>query len=730
MSLKPSVKDFVLMYFDRLGATVNVEDEIYTVTPPADLADEWPFADPFVFSFSRRNDEEWTHIALGSPVLKQIIEIATSRGKVTGRHLVASSVPTIGTFHNKLAPTNGSIKSFTFVGNETVSALCFAHLITYDAPAFGKCEAEIQLDVLDAVTGDRDSYLSDKLFDLVTIPHKPEMGMEGDKVDWLHERARYLSNYRSEKKAKQLEDELKLRWQTEEKRINSYYDQLNASIKEKEVGLVSRIETLEGKLGEAKAGTAAKEKLQAELDLAWQKLRDLNASVEEQQLEIEEGRSGKLAAEKARHELSVRSELVNVSFLAYDAVTFKVTIAGPGVPAELEVRYLPIKDTIEVPPCPHCGRAISGLTVDASGHVICAECNEHCPRCSESLCPECRKASIVLGSCKACYTDVVLNTAPAAPTAPLEPVTIDAPAPQPEPATLMMPKPHLTVAMLQVPPSPQERRSMQTAPVVEVQAQLQMPTSAQRQPDLQIPTIAQRQPDLQVPTVAQRQPELPMETHRQASQRVVAAHTQPALPTTSHRAQAPQLAAEASAPARRSGGSGHVQFPFERAPRAAQAPAKPVAKAPSSIATRPGSISKIDLPKPSRPKMEDSAYARVESRSCPHCSGIVLTALMPCSCCGISVCTDCVAPGSRACQTCSTLGVPRQEPAWVRLAKAERKDLAKVKRYHVSANERYGVIHWQGFAGDRLLVFDLWQKKVVAERRGNLLRSLRPKALV
>jgi hypothetical protein len=67
---------------------------------------------------------------------------------------------------------------------------------------------------------------------------------------------------------------------------------------------------------------------------------------------------------------------------------------------------------------------------------------------------------------------------------------------------------------------------------------------------------------------------------------------------------------------------------------------------------------------------------------------------------------------------------------WVRLAKSQRKDLAKVKRLHVSANERYGVIHWQGFAGDKVLVFDLWQKKVVAERRGGLLRSLRPKALV
>lgn len=684
MSLKPSVKDFVLMYFDRLGAMVSVDDEIYTVTPPADLADDWPFANPFVFSFSRRNDEEWTHIALGSPVLKQIIEIATSRGKVTGRHLVASSVPTIGTFHNKLAPTNGSIKGFTFVRNEPVSALCFAHLVTYDAPAFGKCEAEIQLDVLDAVTGERDSYLSDKLFDLVTIPHKPEMAMDGDKVDWLHERARYLSNYRSEKRARQLEDELKLRWQTEEKRINSYYDQLNASLKEKETGLVGRIETLEGKIADAKDGTAAKDKAQAELDLAWQKLRELNASVEEQSKDIEEGRKGKLAAEKVRHELTIRSELVNVSFLAYDAVTFKVTITGPGQPAELEVRYLPIKDAIEVPPCPHCGRAISGLTIDASGHVICAECNEHCPRCSESLCPECRQSALVLGSCKACHTEVVLTTAPAAaapPPAPPETVEIVV-APQPEPATLAMPKPHLTVAMLQVPPSPQEWRSQQPAQTVE--------------PARPIPATA----ELQLPTA-----------HGPA----------PAQPV---RGQGPvQLPVKGS-------GSHEVQFPFEKAPRMFRSASQPVAKAPSSIATRPGHIGNIDLPKPSRAKPADAPYARVESRSCPHCAGIVMTALVPCTCCGISVCQECVAPGSRACQTCATLGVPRQEPMWVRQAKSQRKDLAKVKRLHVSANDRYGVIHWQGFAGEKVLVFDLWQKKVVAERRGGLLRSLRPKAMV
>jgi hypothetical protein len=684
VSLKPSVKDFVLMYFDRLGALVSVDEEIYTVQPPADQAEDWPFPDPFVFSFSRRNDEEWTHIALGSPVLKQIIEIATSRGKVTGRHLVASSVPTIGTFHNKLAPTNGSIKSFTFVRNEQVAALCFAHLITYDAPAFGKCEAEIQLDVLDAVTGDRDSYLSDKLFDLVTIPYKPEMAMDGEKVDWLHERARYLSNYRSEKRARQLEDELKLRWQTEEKRINSYYDQLNASLKEKEITLVARIETLEGKLADAKDGSAAKEKLQAELDLAWQKLRELNASVEEQSRDIEEGRSGKLVAEKVRHELTIRSELVNVSFLAYDAVTFKVTITGPGQPAELEVRYLPIKDAIEVPPCPHCGRAISGLTIDASGHVICAECNEHCPRCSESLCPECRQSALVLGSCKACHTEVILTTAPAPqpePEAPAQPAVAALPEPQPEPANLAMPKPHFTVAMLQVPPSPQERRSQQAPP----------PPAEPRT------RAAQTTSELQLPR-AQRPSEPP-------------------------RSAEPQVQKRATSP-------GDVQFPFEKAPSMFKSAPKQAAKAPADIATRPGSIGNIDLPKPSRPKQADAPYARVESRSCPHCSGIVMTELAPCTCCGIRVCQDCVAPGSRACQTCSTLGVPRQEPMWVRQAKSQRKDLARVKRYHVSANERYGVIHWQGFAGDKVIVFDLWQKKVVAERRGGLLRSLRPKALV
>ena len=112
---------------------------------------------------------------------------------------------------------------------------------------------------------------------------------------------------------------------------------------------------------------------------------------------------------------------------------------------------------------------------------------------------------------------------------------------------------------------------------------------------------------------------------------------------------------------------------------------------------------------------------------CPHCNQIVMETLSPCSCCAVGICPDCVAPGTRACQTCSTLGVPRHEPSWVQLAKKQRKDLAKVRKYHVSNNERYGVIHWQGFAGEKLIVFDLWQKQVVSVRRGGLLRSLRPK---
>ncbi|MBC7546028.1 MAG: hypothetical protein H7338_25145 [Candidatus Sericytochromatia bacterium] len=655
MSLKPSVKDFVLQYFDRLGATIQVADEIYTVQPQADLAGTWPFADPFLFSFSRRDDEQWTHIALGSPVLKQMIEDVTSRGKVTSRHLMANAVPTLNLFATKLAPTNGTVSGFTFVRSEQPRALCFAHLVTYDAPAFGKCEAEIQIDVLDARTGERDDFLSEKLFDLVTVPYQPDMAMDGDKIDWLHERSRYLSNWRSEKQARKLEDELKLRWQSEEKRINSYYDQLAASLKEKESTLVARIETLEGKISEAKDGTIGKEKLQAELDLVWTKLRELNTNNETNLSEISDGRDGKLAAEKVRHELTVRSELVNVSFLTYDAVTFKVAIEGPGKLGEIEVNYLPIKDALEMPTCPHCTQMIHGMVIDSSGHIICASCAEHCPRCNESLCPTCRRSAIVLGSCDACQSN----------------------------QNLFVP-----------------------LPVIDRDAVIAEPTR---------PAISATGP--LVPSA----PPVPF----------MAGPLRGLLGGLAPKPPAPEPVA-APTPDRGPARVGSISFPFEKTNRVPTQPADS-AQATADRSPRAAAAPKaagnrqLQLPKINRQKSAEKPYARVESRMCPHCSTIVMTQLAPCTCCGISVCGDCVSPGSRACQTCATLGVPRQEPAWVRLVKQQRKELAKVKKYHVSANERYGVIHWQAFAGDKLLVYDLWQKQVVSERRGSILRSLRPK---
>ncbi len=146
-----------------------------------------------------------------------------------------------------------------------------------------------------------------------------------------------------------------------------------------------------------------------------------------------------------------------------------------------------------------------------------------------------------------------------------------------------------------------------------------------------------------------------------------------------------------------------------------------------STATAPAGR-RVELPQMTKPKPQAAPTARVESRMCPHCNTTVQLSFSACKCCGVSVCTACLATNPRYCQTCTTLGVPRQEPQWLHKLRQQHQELAKVKRYHVSANQRYGVVHWKGFYGEKLVVFDLWQQKVVAERRGGLLGSLRPKA--
>lgn len=672
MSLKPSVKDFVLQYFDRLGATITEADDVYSVTPPADGADTWAFANPFVFSFRRKDDDAGVHIAIGSPVLKQIIDDAAQRGKVTSRHLAANRVPTAALFAEKLGLSNGTVKGFSMVEADTATALCFAHLITYDAPAFGKSEAEIQMDVLDAKSGERDDFMSAELFNLVTVPYKPEMGMPADKIDWLHERSRYLSNYRSEKRARDLEKDLALRWQVEEARISKYYDQLAQGLKDKENTLVTRIETLETKLAEAKNGTATKEKLQAELETTWARLNELNATVEASLQEIQEGRSGKLAAEQVRHELTVRSELVNVSYLAYDVVTFRVALEGPGKPGEVLLRYVPVRDDLDLPPCPHCGRTMHGASLDVDGHLVCVECIDACPRCKQAVCPDCRKAASILGSCRSCQGTAMPAANP--------PTVTPAPAAAPHPVSTVAPQPAATVA-----PQP----AAPVTPLAHVHALIAAPDEAL------------------APTPAPP-PAKPA--------KIVA------LPTTNRRPAAPASAAPADTPYYRQpvAGAHRGQTPADAAPtRGAAAPARHQSR---SNASR-----QANLPKVNRSRTDSQAPARVETRMCPHCQSSTQERFVSCHCCGVSVCQSCLGARQRYCQTCVSLGVPRHEPQWVMLVKQSHKNLARAKRYMVSANQRYGVVHWQGFMGETVVVFDLWQKQVAAVRHGGLLRSLRPK---
>lgn len=427
--MTPDIHTFALRYLAKIGSVAQAEDGTYQFTLASQALhpyqpENWPFPTTIRFSCEPVEADDVHYLGLGSPLLREILENCQRWGALTYRHLLSDEVPTLSRFQEKLAlPLAG----MHCTGVQQQLAIGFVHQSSFEAPALGQKPEQTRLDVLCWDTGERLDGLSERLFDLVTTPGAEIPPPDPDRVDWLHERARYLSNYLTEKQGKLIEQELQTRLAEELERNRQYHDQQRAQLQEREHTLLARIEQLESKLQEAKT-PLARERAQQDLESTWDKLRHLTDDIHRDLNRIHQAESAKAQQETARHELTVTTDLVNACLITFDMVTYMLEVQGGG---QLKATFIPVTGELGLPTCAGCQRPPSAL--DPKGHPVCAECRSTCPRCPTVLCPDCQKDARLYGGCPDCHT------APLPQPAIKEPITVehDTPAPHQQPGRII-----------------------------------------------------------------------------------------------------------------------------------------------------------------------------------------------------------------------------------------------------------------------------------------------------
>lgn len=397
--MTPDIPTFALRYLARIGSVTPLDDHSYQFVLNPDSQHpyrpaNWPFPSEIRFAFEPRDDEAVHFLGLGSPLLREILEACQNWGSITYRHLLSKEVPLLAHFQDKLPLP---LANMTCTGVQQRLAIGFVHLTSYDAPALGKKQEETRLDVLDWDSGERLDILSDRLFDLVTAPGAHIPPPDPDRVDWLHERARYLSNYMTEKRARQVEAQLKSRLEEELARNQAYHDQQREQLKERENALLGRIEQLEGKVRDTR-GVQTKERLQSDLESTWDKLRQMTDDIHRELARINQAETAKAQQETVRHELTVTTDLVNTCLISFDVVTYTLHVQGGG---QLKATFTPVTGELGFPTCQGCQRPPAIL--DAKGHPVCQECQGKCPRCPSPLCPDCVQDARRYGGCPDCH---------------------------------------------------------------------------------------------------------------------------------------------------------------------------------------------------------------------------------------------------------------------------------------------------------------------------------------
>lgn len=325
-----SVRAFTLDYYRSLGA------RCFPADPEATAKVRWQVSfdgqSPKTLNF---DPDAPDGIAPGSPAWREVVDACVQRPTISYRYVTSGVVdPRAIVARTPLGGYElGKIKMHQAKRHLAVAT---TYRVTYDAPAMPARREELCHHVFDP-QGNPLDVLTESLYSLQTLPLDPPEGVD---YDWeaIHRSALVRIDERSTVEGEAIEQGLSMSLEEAMERIDAYYGQQRQ-----------------------KAGT------------------------EEERETIERLREGAIAEEKARHEVTVSTELVALCAVYYDEIHYLVEIKHGNRQRWTEFFYLPVTDEIRLPPCPVCGESLSGeeTVLNERGQLVCLSCTKQCSECGK-----------------------------------------------------------------------------------------------------------------------------------------------------------------------------------------------------------------------------------------------------------------------------------------------------------------------------------------------------------
>jgi hypothetical protein len=203
-------------------------------------------------------------------------------------------------------------------------------------------------------------------------------------------------------KTKQVSDWLKNNLEKEIEDIERHYENLLGELGGDLNKQIDKIKQLELKLRTSE-DLEEKEELKNSIDRLRKGL--LKLADDDARVRISKEKEFSINNAKQKNSLNISNKILNTTIIYYPVYQFNLYVKRNASKRFIELNYNPLTKELEKLNCEACQIPLKEIQIDEAGHIVCADCLEHCSECGKIFCSKClSKSCHVCGKplCKSC----------------------------------------------------------------------------------------------------------------------------------------------------------------------------------------------------------------------------------------------------------------------------------------------------------------------------------------
>lgn len=395
MGENQSIQDFVESYFRKLGAQVEIREDIMDVkNVPKEFERFIGKNSPYKIGFSslaKTKDLSVELIDQDSYFLKAMRDYIKERGKTTLVKLDFSS------------ELRDNLKFDINLANSVISK----QRITEQYYSIKKFSFQISLQYLNQKDNIiKDLFIEDgqiKDFDLTLFNavegKKDDISLENIKEDYevAKESIKEYTNELVEKAAVKLQKKLEKEIERIEKHAVSQVSEIKDKINKNNEKISSYKQDIE------KSKTAKEKEL---IINKIEKLKEKNVQfdIELSSNKFSQEKKFQIKDEERKHSLDVSTKLINTTLVYYPVFDIHASLKSGNIRRDILLKFNPLKNKKENPACDVCKNELKNIYLCSSGHVVCGKCGNNCDLCKGIICEKC-----LVKNCDICDKNICKN---------------------------------------------------------------------------------------------------------------------------------------------------------------------------------------------------------------------------------------------------------------------------------------------------------------------------------